>query len=417
MANYEPQRFYLITDDSTNYDSLITIIKRKHFLYSLVPHDKLFYEPDMLDELFIVVCPVEYVKEVYEFYVLPWFSMYAIVKQPDNFNRTYYSFDRKRLTYIELQESDNDSTVDIYGKTQNCLVIRFNYTKSNENKIYERIYKNFFELSHGISLVCDRPEWYTKLHIQKFINIATGPCQYIITWSLNDYCIKNKTIITSDDVKYIGAGSFNVVVHIKSLNEVLRINLDESCGWKKESYELLIETKDSGFAPINKVVVNKVHGYEIRYLQMSLLKPLPEIPDKNKMIKCIDRVINFVKNNPKYIFIDCQLLNFASSLDETEYYVSDVDLEVDIGGLPSDEDIKKFKESYAENLKRKRAEPIGGNMKLASAFCNKFKFEINNYSMTVVILKLFQISGFRLSLFYGEDEEKQLLKLVKPLIN
>lgn len=100
MANYEPQRFYLITDDSTNYDSLITIIERKHFLYSLVPHDKLFYEPDMLDELFIVVCPVEYVKEVYEFYVLPWFSMYAIVKQPDNFNRTHYSFDRKRLMVL-----------------------------------------------------------------------------------------------------------------------------------------------------------------------------------------------------------------------------------------------------------------------------------------------------------------------------
>lgn len=417
MANYEPKRFYLITDDSLNYDSLIPIIKQKHFLCSLVPHDKLFYEPDMLDGMFIVVCSAEYVKEVYEFYGLPWCSIYAIVKQPDNFNQAHYSFDKKHLTYIELQETDDNSTIDIYGKTRSCLVVRFNYTKSNENKIYERIYKNFFELSHGISLVCDRPEWYNKTLIKKFIAIATGSPQYRIIWSLNDYCVKNNTIITSDDVKFIGAGAFNVAVHIKSLNEVLRINLEKSCGWKKENYELLIKTKDSGFAPINKAVVNIVYGHEIRYLQMPLLKSLPKIPDKNKMIKCIDRVINFVKNNPKYIFLDCQLLNFASSLDETEYYVSDVDLEVTCGRLPSDEDIKSLKKSYAENLKRKGAEPTSGNTELASVFCDKFGFEINNYSLTVVILKLFQISGFRLSLFYGEDEEKQLLKLVKPLID
>ena len=280
------------------------------------------------------------------------------------------------------------------------------YQVSKSSDTMEIVYKKeLLETKSTFNTILS--SWEDSLY-QKSLIAAIYHQSFHVLLALQDYAINHlHHTFPSTDVKLLDRGTFNIVVQNTKENEILRI-CDDPKIWNKASYELLQNNKNTGFAPIIKCVEERVlKTYTVRYNIIPLLKPIDENAiDDTKMSKCVHNVIDFLSKHQEYNFTDTHMGNFMQSIDEKQYYISDIDIDMSSNSKIPEPNIVMYEEQ------RKLGKPIkiSYNMSLYVSICAKFHVECNNFTCSLIALTLFELAKWNHRIIITDEVEKKLFE-------
>ena len=271
---------------------------------------------------------------------------------------------------------------------------------SGELSRFENISRQHLNPETGKSYVQDLPDWQFKYYNSWLCKIRFRILDRLIN-SLNYYgLLIAKKCMKASEFEFLGQGGSNTAILCKTINEVLRISEVH----REFKYECLKElyANDTGYTPI-KGIVNE-EG--IKFVILPLLKHITDV-DCDLMDKCLNKFIKFMSRHKDFMFTDFWNENFMQSLDETEYYVSDLDME-----STSTEDIDDINE-YNDMLKGEKTLKISYNQWFYKAFCKKFGIKESGFIFSLIAAGLFKLAGYTDFTIYNEEMERRLLDIIK----
>ncbi len=295
---------------------------------------------------------------------------------------------------------------ELYGLSKESFTYKFHTNKIDD------VWSVLWDLEFAPSTQrCEpyRPLWFSRIIGNKVNSLIVRVFPRIRS-ALNHYACTNNKIISSDDVTFLGQGGYNIVLRVQDEPKCLRICLN-AYDFVISDYKLA-QTCDA-FQPIHDIVNIK----QASYLVLSLMKDIPEPCDANKMKTCVHKLIEFLYEHQEVAYTDCWTKNFVCSLDDSTYYVGDLELTMNL-----DEQIKHHLpgsaeryESYISNGYTK----ISYNPQLYVDFCAKYELEPTYFVCSFISLKLFELSGWQNSIRITHEIETtlitQLRRYVRPI--
>ena len=216
-----------------------------------------------------------------------------------------------------------------------------------------------------------------------------------INWILCKYCQKRNIIRTSDDVKCIGNGHFNVALNID--DDVIRIHVNYEVPFDRKGAEALMKEKNTGFVPVKKVG----EDYTIVPLCKSLDKH-DKIKAKNLLIK----VRWFFKKHQDLSYVDYHWGNIMEL--NGEYVITDIDLNMITPELFQMQH-KPLKELIGSEQK------TGWNIKLYLSLLDQLKTKPSLYIITMLAIELFESADYQTSFILTQDIIDEIFKRMKPI--
>ena len=247
----------------------------------------------------------------------------------------------------------------------------------------------------------------------KKIAISTDVERYYdrINAALNDYASKNGILLFSDSISFIGSGSYNVVFTFDDIGvNVLRINFNPQ-GFRdeliSEAYDLL-KGENTGFARV--IDYNLSDDFEWALIEK--LYPI-EIPiNEEKMEDMCDNLSNFFSKCPKYFsFIDFASRNIMKN-GAGEYVIADIDLLL-VGGddcVISKETTSQFEDILDSFVPLSSSNLLLNLIRAISKANSPQKKHIEPSEISLMAIKLFKLSKFRIGLYVSNDLKAKFKK-------
>lgn len=334
-----------------------------------------------------IVAPLKIAKEVYNAYsnVNADFTFITYALLPS------YEFDEVFASRTQVVEVVEGSKIcEVYGKES--FVYRLPQDKNLMLNILNEVVRGGVDNIKVNELL---PK-YIREWLQRRISRMVWWNASTFRMCLNHYSKLFNTTFTSDDVEFFGVGGFNVVLHVKGKDEVLRINQDPNV-FNTKAYALLDE--NSGFVQVIACYEKK----RMRYCRVPILKPIEyNNVNSTKMKNCVSKVINFLRNHKEYAFTDCYVGNFMQS--STDYYVSDIDISMYEEKYPTPT-LELYEKHNAEGIPTK----ISYNYNLYANIGAKFNIPLTNFSTSLMALTLFELSGWRNQIIITKEVEDKLM--------
>ena len=225
---------------------------------------------------------------------------------------------------------------------------------------------------------------------------------------IHDFASKRGMILYSENLKFVGAGSYNVVFTFDDIGiEVLRVNY-KSLGFRpellEEQYELL-EQENTGFARVNSYAV----GEDFEWSVVEKLFPIQMPIDNEKMSRMCKNIREFFNRVSNYFgFADYASRNIMQN-GSGEYVIADIDLLLidDADGTINKETTLPFEEHIDDFV------PLS-SMRLTLELIrsiykknNPSKKKIASNEISIMAVKLFELAKYRIGLYVTEDILKQ----------
>lgn len=208
---------------------------------------------------------------------------------------------------------------------------------------------------------------------------------------------------TSDDIKDINHGSFNVVYDISSIYKqpaIIRILISDFIGFDSDAITALMNDTDSGF------IVPLEMNDECEYVILPLAKSIKKY-DYSKVTETLRKNIAWFKRHPDFVYIDYNDGNIMEI--NGDYVIVDVDL-----NMVSDEMIKNDSK-YARNMDEYIGEDVKGtfNIPFASALLTSCDVEINKRNLSIAHAIMAEVSEYSTWIKLSEE----MLKKMQDRIN
>ena len=232
-----------------------------------------------------------------------------------------------------------------------------------------------------------------------------------INAAFNDFASRNGILIYSNTINFVGSGSYNVVFTFDEIGvNVLRINFN-SQGFRdeliSEAYELL-KGENTGFARVIDYNLND----DFEWALIERLYPV-EIPiDEGKMEIMCDNLSNFFSKSPKYFsFIDFASRNIMKN-GAGEYVIADIDLLL-VGGddcVISKDTTSPFEDLLDSFIPLSSANLLLNLIRAITKANSPQKKHIEPSEISLMAIKLFKLSKFRIGLYVSNDLKTKFKK-------
>ena len=385
---------YLFIGEENAFKPLIRQIKSriKNSRYQIIPVTDLGFN---FKGFFDIVTSLTNAKAVEQVYRRFNCDVTYLTTKPESDYMSHTNNLRTRI--YELIKADKFKYQVIYGKTLYSKCGRIEYTSVDE--AMKCLVNNELNPSTGKSYVQDLPNWQFNYYNSWLCKIRFRILDRI-TNSLNYYGLNiAKKGMLADEFKFLGQGGSNTAILCKETNEVLRIS-EVHREFKAENLNMLCD-KDTGYTPVKRVVNEE----GIKFVILPLLKPIVDVNEK-LMNECLNKFIKFMSKHNDLMFTDFWRENFMQTLDEKEYYVSDLDMET-----INTEEVDNL-EYYNEMLKGDKPLKVSYNQLFYKMFCKKFNIKENGFTFSMIAVGLYKLSGFNDFIMYDEEVEKELLQIV-----
>ena len=389
---FEEQTF-LIIGNECDFEELINELK-KYPMISIHISSKVD-ERFEIKERFKLIGYYEDLEAILSKYGNDFNCSMTILVRKQNQKQTYVDNDDRFTTFVEMIENNNDSISTIYGKSVYSYVYSINYSSLS----------SFFNIliTSVFSIPCPQfnsqlPRWTIDYFSSWFGKIYTQIYPRLNS-SCNHYCKSNNLILNDKDFKFLGQGGSNTVLLCQTTHDVLRIS--EAHREFKPNEIKMLKGVDSGFEPIKEIVDEQ----SIKYIITQQLKPIKWSRLNDELMDdCLNRFIRFMKRHD-LLFTDFWHENFLQSLDETKYYISDIDME-DLNYLP---DV----DWYNDLLMNKGYLKASYNQEFYSSFCAKHNIKPTKFIFCLISVACFKISNYRDGCEFNSSVENKILEIVK----
>lgn len=267
----------------------------------------------------------------------------------------------RSITIIE--KADTTNVINIYGKNAR------QYFKISDP--YEFVIKRFFDIYDNKLLVGPSHCLY-KFYIDRLLNDE----YYVVDDCLKYYCKDRRIMLTSNDVKCLGVGSFNVALRVN--DDVLRIHVNYETPFDYKGAEILMKEKETGFVP-----VKEVHDGCTIVAACETIKDV----DNNKAKAMCDKLRKFFTKHKDLGYIDYHWGNIMEYNDE--YVITDIDLNM----ISPEYFLTYPKVKLSDVLNTEQS--TGWNLKLYVSLLESHKLEITTYNLTIVALNLFEAVNYQ----------------------
>ena len=262
----------------------------------------------------------------------------------------------RNVTVIET--TDVAKVVNVYGKNARQYF--------RVNNPYEFVIKRFFNIYDNELLVGPSH----CLHMF-YIDRLLGDEYYVLDDCLKYYCKNRKIMLTSDDVKCLGVGSFNVALRIN--DDVLRIHINYETPFDYEGAEILMKEKDTGFVP-----VKEVHDGCTVVAACETIKDV----DNDKAKAMCDKLRKFFAKYKDLGYVDYHWGNIMEY--NNMYVITDIDL-----NMVSPEYFLSYPKVKLDDVLNSE-QSTGWNPKLYVTLLEAYAIPVTTYNLTMVALNLFE---------------------------
>lgn len=305
-----------------------------------------------------------------------------------------------RITIYELCESKQFNHYMVYGKSVYSIVHHIDYT--NIDECMTSIVKTEFDETTGLTFSQHLDPWNINYYNSWLCKVRFRVIRRLYL-SLNHYCHEIvKQVIPGTEFKFLGQGGSNSAILDTRNNQVLRIS-EVHREYNPTALKALQQGgKDTGFSPVLHVIDER----GIKYIVLPLLKPITHT-DKAKMLTCLNKFVSFMSKHKDFLYTDFWHENFLQSIDESTYYVSDLDMETIIT-----EPIDNL-DSYNDILNNEKLLKLSYNQPFYQAFCLKHKIQQNGFIFSLIAAALYHLADYNDAIVYTSTVEKKLLSIVQ----
>ena len=386
---------YLFIGDKDGFKPLIKQLKTKikNSRYQIIGLNELGFN---YKGFFDIITRLDNSKEVEQVYRKFNCDITYLTTRPE---RDYIKYTNNTRTRIyELVESDKYKFEYIYGKTIYSRCGRIEYT--NIDEAMKCLVNNELNPSTGKAYAQDLPDWQFNYYNSWLCKIRFRILDRL-TNSLNYYGLKIVgRCMLANEFDFLGQGGSNTAILCKTTKEVLRIS-EVHREFKSDCLQILTET-NTGYTPVKQVINEE----GIKFIILPLLKPIINV-NEELMNNCLNKFIRFMRKHKDFLFTDFWHENFMQSLNENEYYVSDLDMET-LNNEPIDN-----LDEYNKMLKGEKTVKVGYDQLFYKSFCKKFKIEESGFVFSLIAAGLYKLAGFNDFVLYNKDMETKLLQIVK----
>ena len=272
----------------------------------------------------------------------------------------------RSITIIEA--TDTTDVVNIYGKNAR------QYFRTSDP--YEFVIKRFFDI-YDNKLLVGPSQCLHKFYIDRMLNDE----YHVLDDCLKYYCKDRKIMLTSDDVKCLGVGSFNVALRVN--DDVLRIHINYETPFDYEGAEILMKEKDTGFVP-----VKEVHDGCTIVAACETIKDV----DNDKAKAMCDKLRKFFAKYKDLGYVDYHWGNIMeykgkyprSDTNDSEYVITDIDL-----NMVSPKYFLSYPKVKLDDVLNTE-QSTGWNPKLYVTLLEAYAIPVTTYNLTMVALNVFE---------------------------
>ena len=178
-------------------------------------------------------------------------------------------------------------------------------------------------------------------------------------------------MLTSDDVKCLGVGSFNIALRVN--DDVLRIHINYETPFDYKGAEILMKEKDTGFVP-----VKEVHDGCTVVAECETIKDV----DNDKAKAMCDKLRKFFAKHKDLGYVDYHWGNIMEY--NSDYVITDIDL-----NMVSPEYFLSYPKVKLDDVLNSE-QSTGWNPKLYVTLLEAYIIPVTTYNLTMVALNLFE---------------------------